>query len=104
MPACSGCPSTLAAIEDALRTRARQAMESRIVPTEDLEEAKRRLNAEGGIVEVPWCGEAACGQGIEAAVDARVLGVPFDAGDRVAGTCPACGAPGGHWVRVARTY
>ncbi len=96
--------TTLAEIEDTLRTRAQQAMASRIVTTGDLEEAKRVLNAEGGIVETPWCGETTCGQRIEAEVDARVLGRPIDAGGRGAGDCPACGAPGGHWMRVARTY
>jgi len=95
---------TLVEIEGALRTRAWHVMESHIVATGDLEEAKRVLNTDGGIVEVPWCGQDACGQRIEGEVDARVLGLPIDAGEGVAGECPGCGKTGDRWIRVARTY
>jgi prolyl-tRNA synthetase len=95
---------TLTEIEDNLRNRAWKVMEDNTSMTGDLTEARRVLNKEGGIVEVPWCGQAACGQRIEGEVDARVLGLPVGVSEAVSGECPCCGKKGEYRIRVARTY
>jgi prolyl-tRNA synthetase len=95
---------TLTDIEDNLRNRAWKVMEDNISTTEDLTEAKKLLNKEGGIVEIPWCGQAACGQRIEVEVDARVLGLPVEDSEAMSGECPCCGKKGDRRIRVARTY
>lgn len=94
----------LAEIGENLKKRAWKVMEDHISTTGDVTEAKRVLNKDGGIVEIPWCGQAACGQRIEVEVDARVLGLPLGARGAVSDECPSCGMKGEHMIRVARTY
>ena len=69
-----------------------------------VEEAREFLEARGGVVEIPWCGDNECGQEMEAQVDARVLGTPEDEEPKPAGPCPICGRNAVSVLRLARTY
>jgi prolyl-tRNA synthetase len=96
--------SILSAIEDNLRKKAWKYMDDHIHKSNALEDAKQFLDTIGGIVELPWCGNDACGRRIEAEVETRVLGTPLDEGHEGDGVCPCCGQKGTHVLRVARTY
>jgi len=70
-----------------------------------LDEAKKRLDGVGGIVEAPWCGDRECGEGLEQKIDARVLGTPLTGGSPVAGAnCVGCGKGATKSIRIARSY
>ena len=68
------------------------------------EEAREILEREGGVVELPWCGDNDCGLEMEAQVDARVLGTPEDEEAKPVGPCPICGREAKTVLRLARTY
>ncbi len=86
-----------------MRSRAWEFMKSRIVETNDLEEAKR-LVEERYVVEVPWCGREECGLKIDEEVG-RVLGMPLDEEVKVNDErCLICGKKAVTKVRIAKTY
>ncbi|RLG92965.1 proline--tRNA ligase, partial [Candidatus Bathyarchaeota archaeon] len=62
------------------------------------------ISERAGIVEAPWCGDSECGQQIEEAVDARILGVPEEAQTKPGGSCILCGKPAKTIIRIALTY
>ncbi|MCD6324046.1 MAG: proline--tRNA ligase [Desulfurococcales archaeon] len=92
-------------VNDTLRERAWKAFKSRILRTEDLEEAKNHL-VEGGVVEIPWCGKPACAERVAEILGAEALGTPLDeevdAGSEL--KCPICGGRAYTYMRYARKY
>ncbi len=97
-------------IEKYLKSRAREFFNSKLRFTKTLEEAIDIINTQGGIVEVPWCGNLDCGLEIEARTGLRVLGRPIKdeekyVKERVSGhKCPVCGKPAKTILRLAKTY
>jgi prolyl-tRNA synthetase len=95
----------LTEINTNLHAHAREWMQARIHRVTSLGDAQQILNSKGGIVETPWCGEELCGRKMEAIVDVRVLGQPFEENeDSVTGTCTNCEKPATAILRLARTY
>jgi prolyl-tRNA synthetase len=70
----------------------------------DLKSAKEILRDQGGVVEVPWCGEDSCGMKMEELTEARVLGVPLDKPFASEGKCVLCGRTAKSTLRLAKTY
>ncbi len=88
-----------------LRKRAWNWLRTRVKRVESIEEAKRILEEERGIVELPWCGREECGLKLEELVDAGVLGSPLERPDWVKGKrCPVCGRSAVTSVRLAKKY
>lgn len=95
----------LTKIDTNLQVRAQEWMQAQIHSVTSLDDAQQILNSKGGIVETPWCGEECCGREMEAVVDVRVLGQPFEVNKvDVTGTCTNCGNPASAILRLARTY
>ena len=91
-------------LTEALRERAWSWVKERVKPAAGVEEAREFLEARGGVVELPWCGDDECGQRLEEEVDARVLGTPEDVEPKPIGPCPICGREAKTVLRMARTY
>lgn len=88
-----------------LRERAWNWLRTRVKRVESIEEARRVLEEERGIVELPWCGREECGLKLEELVDAGVLGSPLERPDWVKGKrCPVCGRPAVTSIRLAKKY
>ena len=94
----------LSELSKALRERAWSWMMERVKPVASTEEARELLEASGGVVEIPWCGDGDCGRQMEGEVDARVLGTPEDLEPKPVGPCPICGREAKTVLRLARTY
>jgi len=94
-------------IDEELAKRSREWMLSKVSEAETAEQAKDILDTRGGIVELNWCGRTNCGEELEKAIDARILGVPFE--DTVVtptsgSKCVSCGGTSFKRIRVARSY
>jgi prolyl-tRNA synthetase len=87
-----------------LARRAQKWMKDRIYRVDSLNEAKRLLTKKVGIVEVPWCGKDMCGHGLEEEVEARLLGIPENAEEKIDGRCLVCGEKAVKVVRIALAY
>ena len=94
---------TLKEVENEMKENAWTWLKSRLHRAEDLAKAKEYVEGEGGIVEVPWCGEGECGTEIEGKLDVRVLGTPVD-GVRPTGRCVVCSKEAKETLRLARAY
>jgi prolyl-tRNA synthetase len=95
--------SLLSSIDANLEIRSAKWMAERIFKASDIQEAKRRLDEIGGVVETPWCGKSDCGEALEQKIDCRVLGVPYNE-VRVEGVCLNCGSKAENTIRIARSY
>ena len=95
--------SLLADTRENLRKRAWEWLNLHICKAKSLDEAKKLIDSDFGIVQVPWCGKKECGLEIERGVNARVLGVP-SAKEKVAGNCVVCSQKGEFLVRLAQAY
>ena len=88
-----------------LRRRAWEWLNRMVKRVETVEEARRVLEEERGIVELPWCGREECGRKLEELVDAGVLGSPLEKPEWVKGKrCPVCGRPAVTSIRLAKKY
>ncbi|MEM3366180.1 MAG: proline--tRNA ligase [Candidatus Methanomethyliaceae archaeon] len=96
--------SLLERIDLDLKERAKKWLDEQIVKKEDLEDAKKVLESRGGIVELNWCGNVGCGQDLEAKLDARVLGIPYEDSRNPEGSCVNCNSKANMIIRVARSY
>ncbi len=93
------------AIDQNLAVRAEAWMNERRSRVKDIDDVKEKLDSVGGIVEVPWCGERACGEEVELKVDARILGVPVGGSATPEGaTCAGCGNKAVKYMRIGRSY
>jgi len=91
-------------IDEALSERAWSWLREMTSKAYDVEEAKRIIKEQGGIVEIPWCGKAKCGMELSELVDADLLGTPWDEEVEVDGSCVVCGAKASTIARAARAY
>jgi len=87
-----------------LKDRAKKWMSEHIVKEDNLNNAKKILDGQGGIVELRWCGNVGCGQDLETKLDARVLGTPFEDEGSPEGSCGNCGSKANMIVRLAKSY
>jgi len=93
----------LVEVQDSLKKRAWEWLNSHIREAKDFDEAKKLMDSGFGIVKVPWCGKRECGVEIERKVNARVLGIP-SARERAVGECVFCGHRGEFLVSLAKAY
>ncbi|QGR19428.1 proline--tRNA ligase [Stygiolobus azoricus] len=92
-------------ISEDLKKNAWEMMKSKIIYTDDLDEAKKTLENRSGIVEVPWCGENDCGLKLQELTNSRVLGSPYDSARDVSNkSCVVCKKPAKDTLRLAKTY
>jgi prolyl-tRNA synthetase len=91
-------------IDSDIKDRAKRWLDERVVRKESLEEAKKLLETQGGIVELRWCGNTGCGQDLETKLDARVLGWPYGDACSPEGPCVNCGSKANMIIRVGRSY
>lgn len=87
-----------------LRERAWEWMKERVHRIDNLEEAKELLKRRAGIVELLWCGNAACGHRLEEHANATLLGTSVDIEEKVEGKCVVCGRKASSIVRVSIAY
>ncbi|MCE4617548.1 MAG: proline--tRNA ligase [Desulfurococcales archaeon] len=90
-------------IHETLASRAWNWMRSKILRTTNIEEARRKIASERGIVELPWCGNDNCAFKMMEKIDAKVLGTPYPE-EEAKGKCPVCGKDAKTWIRLAKTY
>jgi len=93
----------LTTIQQSIKNKAWDILNSRIKYTNDIETAKKILEDELGIVEVPWCGKSECGLKIEELTNARVLGYPIE-DKKINDKCVICKMNSKTVLRVAKTY
>jgi prolyl-tRNA synthetase len=91
-------------IRENLRNEAWRALRNSIRETDKLEDAKRIIEAYGGIIRLPWCGQEDCGKKIEERTGADILGEEFEDTPPSPGTCPICSKQGKVSVLLAKTY
>jgi len=97
--------SVMREMTEKMRRKAWKWLEKHTFRTSSLKEAKQLINKKAGIVEVPWCGNAKCGQQLEEAVDARILGTPEEnTRQKPYEKCIMCGKTAKTIIRVALTY
>ncbi|MEM0122309.1 MAG: proline--tRNA ligase, partial [Saccharolobus sp.] len=65
--------------------------------------ARRIIENELGIVEIPWCGRNECGLKIEEITGARVLGHPTEE-VKISDKCAICKMDAKTVLRIAKTY
>lgn len=86
-----------------MKKRAESLLEKKIFWTEDIEEAKEKLDKREGIIKIPWCGKEDCGLRIEDKTGGDILGREIN-GEKRSGECPICGEKTDEPVLVAQTY
>jgi len=94
-------------LEKSLSERAWKWFKEKIKEIDYLDEAKDILKNERGIVELPWCGREECGLRMEEILEAKTLGTPVFALEKIDVTykkCPICGKQAKTKVRLAKTY
>lgn len=101
-----GVLETFKLIEKNLKGRAWTFFKERIKKVSNLDEAVKIIEEQGGIVEIPWCGDLRCGLEIEARSGLRVLGKPLkdESVDVKNYKCPICDRPATTILRLAKTY
>jgi prolyl-tRNA synthetase len=95
--------SLLNQIDKDLKEASWSRMKSMVRIVHTMGEVKTELESKMGIVEVPWCGNDACGLKMEEESGARVLGRPYH-DQEVTGRCAVCGSTAKTILRIAKTY
>lgn len=86
-----------------MKKRAWEEFNSKISYAKNEEELKRALEERGGIIEVPWCGDEACGLKLQDSITGRVLGYPVEP-KKTNDLCVVCKKPSTNVLRIAKTY
>lgn len=94
----------LHSVEENLRKKAWDWLESHKIVAQSLEEAKRLLGHRAGIVEVPWCEKNDCGIKIEEKTGGKPLGSQVECSQEISGGCPICGDKVRKMLRLAKAY
>lgn len=100
----SGVHTKMAAMNEAMTTRAVQHIKDHLFPVEDVASLKEVITK--GVAAVHWCGCKECADRIEEAADASILGteVRSDLIGNGSGTCVICGKPDSVMTLVGRSY
>lgn len=91
----------LKGISEDLRKRAWEEFNEHIHLAESLEEAKKIISENGGIVKVQWCGEEACAKEIENEANVDILGI---INESEKGKCVRCGKKAKSVLQLGRAY
>lgn len=100
----SGVHTKMAAMNEAMTTRAVQHIKDHLFPVEDITGLKEVITK--GVAAVHWCGCKECADRIEEAADASILGteVRSDLIGNGSGTCVICGKSDSVMTLVGRSY
>jgi len=92
-------------VDEELKKQAWERFKSKVRTFSNIEDAKKFLEQDVGIVEIPWCGNEECASEVAEALGADALGTPLDKDTDVRGMkCPVCGAPAVRLMRYAKKY
>jgi len=91
-------------IYEALKRRAWSYLRSRVLRTNDLEEAREWVRQRRGVVEVPWCGREECALRLEEEFEADAMGTPWPLERADGERCVVCGRPAITWMRYSKSY
>jgi prolyl-tRNA synthetase len=98
----SRIPATLTEIQSALFQRARAFLRERTRPVEDRAEFMRLCTERAGMLDIAWCGLAACEAAVKAQTSATTRNTrPLQGGETV---CTACGEPARLRAYFAQSY
>jgi len=92
----------LAAIQPALLEKARRRLEAGCRSVDSFDDLKATLEADGGFVFAPWCGEAECEARVQEETKATIRCIPDDAEPCEA--CAVCGKGPATRVPFAKAY
>ncbi len=93
----------LDAIQSGLLERASQELARNTHDASTVDELKKVLSHQGGIVRVPWCGKAECEAKMKEATGGKVLNVPLDQRPSKR-KCAACGEDAPSLAYFGRSY
>ncbi len=96
-------PKRLADYQKALFQRALDFREANTHSVDTYDDFKATLEADGGFLMAPWCGDAACEKQINDETGATIRVIPFDSPDE-AGKCLIDGRPSERRVLFAKAY
>jgi prolyl-tRNA synthetase len=94
---------TVGSIQDSLFTRAEDFLKDNTHRASNITELASLLTERRGMVETPWCGDAACEQKVKELTGATIRNIPLDQ-PPPAGRCVSCGGPAKHKVYFAKAY
>lgn len=92
----------LKSIDENLLKKSTDFFTSMITLCKDVKEAQKVMGSKGGIVKLPWCGNEACGKGMEEKLVGKALGI--DEHEKGVGKCAECGKKAAHHLNFGRTY
>jgi prolyl-tRNA synthetase len=96
-------PALLETIQTEMLASARAKRDAATFRVDDYDAFKAKLEAEGGFLLAPWCGESACEAAIHEETKATVRVLAFDQPDET-GACVRCGNPSRKRVHFAKAY
>jgi prolyl-tRNA synthetase len=94
-------PDVLEQIQHNLFAQAKTFLQDHTIATLDREEFLRLLRERAGMVDVPWCGSAACEAWVKAETSASTRNLREPAR---AATCVPCGEPARYQAYFAQAY
>lgn len=100
----------LGEIDEALRKRSWEWFRSRVRTFSSIDDAVEFVRREGGIAQIPWCGDERCAADLEAKLGEgiRVLGSPVHSIEKVEppkdAKCPVCGRRAVTYLRIGKSY
>jgi prolyl-tRNA synthetase len=92
----------LDAVQENLFLRASDALAHNTHEASSMDELKRILSEEGGIVRVHWCGEAGCEAKMKDETGGKVLNIPLD--EKSKSKCISCGKAGSSIANFGKSY
>ncbi len=92
-------------IQENLALMAEKNFSELICIAKDVNDAKKLLESDIGMVQISWCGEKECALELEERVGVGVLGTPIDDKWKIkAGKCPICDKKGIETVNLGKAY
>lgn len=91
----------LNSISEDLRKRAWEEFNKHVHSAKSMEEARKIISENGGILKVRWCGEEACAKEIESEANADILGILNESSG---GKCVRCGKKAESILQLGRAY
>ncbi|MDI6724325.1 MAG: proline--tRNA ligase [Methanobacterium sp.] len=85
-----------------MKDKAWESFNAHIRSAETVEEAKKEIKENKGIVSFNWCGDEACGKQIEEKVHVDILGIQEE--NLIGCKCINCGKPAECKTLIAKTY
>ena len=97
-------------IDSNLRERAKRWFNEQVKTFKSIDKAVEYIRRNGGIAQIPWCGEERCAAELETKLGEgiRVLGSPVHTVEKInveeGSKCPICGARAVTYLRLGKSY